>query len=363
MIDPLSLCIPTTTARDNTPSGPPRKLLKPSPDHPDDYILEIDYSSYSDFLECPRKGENSLVFSREGKRDATALNFGRLFHSCEELRLLHGLDDSVRARQRELVAKHYVDNPVAIGEYRNASTMLNVLDRYNSLYAHDGWPGRVHIHEGEKFVERPYKIELCTIPVNDKIPYDRHTLLQPWSATQMWRPDIANVGTEHVVVRNLHIILTGRIDAILSDSNALWVVDHKTSSRGGLEFITAFNLSLQTRGYCWAARRLGIPVVGLIMNAVICRPPTKTGTGLEFDRHTYPYSPDSLDEYENNLRALLSDFVACLVRGYFPQTSRSFKSPCAGCDYEDNCRLPPSQRYADLHSPLYRDIVWTPMHE
>lgn len=363
MIDPLSLHISTQTSRDNTPSGPPRKLLKPSPDHPDDYVLEIDYSSYSSFIDCPRQGENKLIFSREGTRDQTALNFGRLFHSCEELRLVHGLTPEVEARQRELVARHYVDHPVPITEYRNASTMLNVLDRYNKLYANDGWPERVHVHEGEKFVERPYKIPLCSIPVNGQIPYDRHTLLQPWSETQMWRSDIANCGTEHVGVRHIHILLTGRIDAILSDSNVLWVVDHKTSSRGGAEFENAFQLSLQTRGYCWAATRLGIPVAGLIMNALVCRPPTKTGTGLELHRHTYPYSPDSLDEYEDNLRAVLSDFVACLIRGFFPQAGRSFKSPCASCDFSDNCRLPRHQRHADLMSGLYRDIVWSPIHE
>lgn len=359
MIDPLSLCIPLTTSRDSVPSGPPRKLLKPSPDHPDDYVLEIDYSSYSSFLECPRAGENKLVYSREGTRDQTALNFGRLFHSCEELRLEHGLTDIVKAKQREIVARHYVDHPVAIGEYRNAATMLNVLDRYNALYAHDGWPERVHIHEGEKFVERPYKIELCTIPVNDRLPYAESQLSTAYA--ERHGPDA--VGSDNWKVRNLHIILTGRIDAILSDSNVLWVVDHKTSSRGGTEFITAFNLSLQTRGYAWAAHRLGIPVAGLIMNAVVTRPPTKTGTSIEFQRHTYPYSADSLAEYEDNVRALLSDFVACLTRGYFPQASRSFKSPCAGCDFENNCRLPRHQRHNDLMSTLYRDIVWSPIHE
>lgn len=351
MIDPFSLLIDTHTSRDSAPSGSPRKLLKPSPDHPDDYLLEIDYSSISSFLTCPRYGENHLVFHREGTRDQTALNFGRLFHLCEELRLVHGLSDATRQLQRETIAKHYVDHPVPIGEYRNASTMLNVMDRYNSLYASDGWPDRIHIHEDEKFVERAFKIELCTIPVNRTINYDCQQIV----VEGRWNGDFP--------IRSIHILLTGRIDAILSDSNTLWVVDHKTSSRGGKEFEEAFNLSLQTRGYCWAARQLGIPVSGLIMNAAVVRPPTKTGTGVEFHRHTYPYSPDLLAEYEDDMKAHVSDLIHCLVRGFFPQAGRSFKSPCSGCDFQDNCRLPRHQRAADLASALYRDIVWSPLHE
>lgn len=351
MIDPLSLNLTISTSADKTPTGPARRLLIPSPDHPDDYILEVDYSSISSFLECPRMGENVLIHARQSRSDETALNFGRLFHSCEELRLEHGATPEVFTKQRELIARHFVDHPVQPTEYRNASRMLDVLARYNQLYALDGWPERVHIHEGEKFVERPYKIELCSIPVNWTLPYDERQLIT------------TPKGQGPFPVRRIHVILTGRIDCILSDSNALFVVDHKTSSRGGAEYERAFNLSLQTRGYCWAARELGIPVVGLIMNGVIVRPPTKTGTGTEFIRRTYLYSSDLLDEYSENMKQIMSDFIHSLTRGFFPQASRSFKSPCASCDYEDNCRLPRHQRLADLNSSLYQDITWSPIHE
>lgn len=362
MIDPLSLNLTISTSADRVPSGPPRRLLIPSSEHPDDYILEVDYSSISSFLECPRMGENVLVHARQSRGDETPLNFGRLFHSCEELRLEHGSTPEVFARQREVVARHFVDHPVQPTEYRNASRMLDVLSRYNQLYALDGWPERVHTHEGEKFVERPYKVELCTIPVNGPIPYTADQLLTDTSSCTRITTDIGTLETG-IHVRSIHIILTGRIDAILSDSNALFVVDHKTSSRGGAEYERAFNLSLQTRGYCWAARKLGIPVVGLVMNGVVVRPPTKTGTGTEFLRRTYLYSQDLLDEYAENMRNIMSDFIHSLTRGFFPQASRSFKSPCASCDYEDNCRLPRHQRLHDLNSPLYQDITWSPIHE
>jgi len=77
----------------------------------------------------------------------------------------------------------------------------------------------------------------------------------------------------------------------------------------------------------------------------------------------YIYSQESLDEWEKNMHAIASDLVANLVRGYFPQQALSFKSPCAMCDYEGNCALPPHQRANDLASSRYEDVTWSPIHE
>lgn len=353
LLDPLGLpdLDLNGPARPPRPVLPTRKLLRPSPDHPDDYILELDYSSISKYLECPRSFENYLVRSRESEREPVATSFGQLFHSCEELRLEHGLTPAIRQRQTELVADHFLRNPVPPEEYRNSSRMLDVLSLYNERYGQDSWPERIHIHEGHKLVERSFKIPLCTIPVNGYVPYKREALI----AKQL------GVSGE-LFIRSIHVLYTGRIDAVLRDSNYLFVIDHKTSSRGGREFEEAFNLSLQTRGYCWAAHELGIPVSGLIMNAVIVRPLTKTGTGTEFNRHTYFYDAWSLAEWRLNMVDHVSDMVNSLIRGSFPQTARSFKSPCSGCDYQLNCQLPPSQRSGDLASGSYHDVTWDPTH-
>lgn len=271
MLDPLSLSIPF----DHIPAkpvGPTRKLLKPSPDHPDDYIMELDYSSASTFTECPRKSENILVRSRQRNGEGSATSFGRCFHECEEIRLRHGLTDAVRQKQRETVMHHFLQNPVGAGEYRTGDRMLQVLDLYNERYQHDQWPERMLQVDGEPVVERAFKVPLCTIPVNSEVPYTRDQLCE--ERTGFGSTDRA------VRIRNLHIVFTGRIDAVLNENDRLWVIDHKTSSRGGKEFLEAFRLSLQTRGYTWAASKLlGRKVQGLIMNAVVVRPITRTGTG------------------------------------------------------------------------------------
>lgn len=361
MLDPLSISIPLSSPRPERPIHPTRKLLQPSTEHPDDYVLELDYSSLSKFISCPRSAENYLLRSRESVRDSSATQFGKLFHSCEELRLLHGWSDSTKVAQHELIAEHFLHNPPIPGDHRTADRMVDLLQKYNERYINDGWPQRT-FHEGrtEPFVEVPFKVQLCTIPVNADVPYFPGVLVvgKTHPKDGIWLDEAGPLP-----VRNLHIFYTGRIDAVLHDSNLLWVVDHKTSSRGGREFEEAFRLSLQTRGYVWAAQKLlGLPIAGLIMNAVVIRPLTKTGTGTEFNRHSYLYSQASLDEWENNVKAIVSDFVACLLRGYFPQYAQSFKSPCSMCDYAENCALPPEQRSDDLASELFRDVTWNPVH-
>lgn len=371
--DPLSMSIPLQDGRPKKPVYPQRKLLVPSPEHPDDYVLEIDYSNASEITRCARAAENVLVHAREANRPESATGFGDLFHRCEALRLEHGLDATIEVedvlplggtmkrmvsipdRQRELVAEYFLYNPPRPDDHRTAARMVDVLDEYNRRYKDDGWTNKVYKDETRMYVEVPFKIGLTTIAVNAPLPYPRQLVIKDShddTDRNAWP-----------VVRNIHVIYTGKIDLVMHDSNLLWVTDHKTSSRGGDEFWSAFNLSLQTRGYAYAAQKVtGHKIAGLIVNALIIRPLTKTGKGTEFDRRSFFYSEDSYTEFEWNMKALVTDFVAMLVRGYFPQYARSFKSPCQGCGYHENCRLPVSQRAADLASDLYRDVTWNPMH-
>lgn len=353
MIDPLSLNISLAPKAPPRPVLPQRKLLQPIPDSPDSYVLEIDNSTLEHYTLCPRSFENYGVRARQKDRDVSPLEFGHLFHECEELRLTHGLTDAVRARQQELVMAHFVQYPVAPTDHRTAHRMLRLLEQYNSLYARDTWPESVlRDHEGQHFVERPFKIPLCTLNLNVLLPYYESELV------------VGSNKREKLFVRSLHIVWTGRIDVVLRQGNAVFVVDHKTSSRGGSEFFDAFTLSSQTVGYCWAAQKiLDLPVFGFILNAIIIKPPTKTlYDNNELVRQTYFYSSDRILEWEDNVKSILTTLITDLQSGYFPQMARSFRSPCAMCDYTENCALPRHQRAADLQTSIYRDVTWDPTH-
>lgn len=361
LLDPLSISIPLASPsipRPNNPSHPTRKLLQPSPSHSDDYILEVDNSSMEKFSTCPRAAENYLVHSRESAYDSSATSFGKLFHSCEELRLLHGLTPAVIQRQKELVVEHFLNSPVPPDDHRTAERMIQVLDMYNTRYVNDGWPEKVYTHAGHKMVEKAFKVQLCTIHLNETLPYYRSELVvNKDSIVDPTRED-------SLFIRDLHILWTGRIDIILSDSNALWITDHKTSSIGGETYYEDFRLSSQTVGYAWAAQKiLGVPIAGLILNALIIKRPTmKVSNNTELDRRSYHYSQDRLVEWELNAKDLVSEFVSKLVNGYFPQKTKWCMGKYGKCPYHSNCCLPREQRAVDLSSDQFRNVTWNPIH-
>lgn len=370
MIDPMSsgpsassFSIPTAGIGAPVSPHPTRKLLQPSPDHPDDYVLELDYSSTAKINECWRQGENYLIHSRESRRDSSATSFGKLFHECEELRLRNGYSDALVQRQRELVSSHFVSHPVSPTDHRTAPRMLAVLDQYKGRYEFDGWEKKIVQYEDGPLIERPFKIPLCSVELDIDVPYQYQQLVVDSSVLK--DPTDPHYRFNTFRIRNLHFVYTGRVDLAIEDSGYIFTVDHKTSSMGGREFEDYFRLSLQTRGYTWALQRiLQRPVNGFILNALIIKAPTKSVyNNTELDRKTYFYSQDSLDEWELTMHAICEDFAHKLVRGHFPQTGpRSFKSICPKCDYQENCILPRAQRAADLASPLYRDVTWNPVH-
>lgn len=362
MIDPLSLG-PITFDRPAIqvprPVLPTRRLLQPT-SVPGEFILETDYSSLSNYMECPRMYENYSIHSREASVDTPATNFGKLFHTCEEYRLRHGYSPETLAAQRDIIEQHYLTTVYPPSDYRSAARMNSVLAAYYAINAFDGWPERIVKVNDEPLIERPYKVPLMTVEVNARVPYAAGALIVPNLTLPENHVDENEYG---FFVSRIHVVLTGRIDAVVAEGPLLWVIDHKTTSRGGKEFEEYFRLSNQTRGYTWAASKLtGLPLAGLILNAVIIRPPTKTGVATEFDRKSYPYRPDSLEEYEANMRQLIRTIIFSLTSGYFQQHSLSFKSPCVGCAYHDNCQLPVNQRWADLASDFYQDVTWSPLH-
>lgn len=282
------------------------------------------------------------------------MDFGSLFHKCEAERLLHGMVEATTWKQVRLISDHFQVHPPTPDDHRTATRMTELLSKYNGLYLGDQWPERIYRHEGEKVVERPFKVGLTTIEVNGQLPYSQQLLLG-----QLGDNELGNA----VPVRNLHILWTGIFDAILQDSNFLWVVDHKTTSMGGSFYENSFHLSSQTLGYCWAAQQiLSVPITGLMLNEIICRAPAKTARATtpreEFSRQPFFYSQDRITEWYESTCHIVSDFVSSLLRGYFPLSGpKSFMSPCNQCDYHLNCQLSREQRAADLASECYRDVT------
>lgn len=75
------------------------------------------------------------------------------------------------------------------------------------------------------------------------------------------------------------------IDLVYEDSSGLWAMDHKF--RGRFEDTQNMRLDPQLTVYHWAAELLGYPLVGVVYNEVLTKPPTipkLTPTGRSLER-------------------------------------------------------------------------------
>ena len=64
------------------------------------------------------------------------------------------------------------------------------------------------------------------------------------------------------------ILYAGRFDMLGRFHNAIMVVDEKTSSRLGDQWLSSWNLRGQLTGYCWGARSFGVDVAGCIIRGI-----------------------------------------------------------------------------------------------
>lgn len=89
----------------------------------------------------------------------------------------------------------------------------------------------------------------------------------------------------------------GFADGLLKDGNGnLWIAELKSTD--SLSKVTSLVESLQTKLYIWAARQMGYPVVGAMLDVVRTFKPVRKPLALEesFDRRWLQPSPEQLQE-------------------------------------------------------------------
>lgn len=314
-----------------------------------DLSLSIDNSTLERFQTCPKSAE-FYVIDRRQRPSSAAMSYGSAIHKGMELFYLYGCSDAVWERVMDVVTKHFYAAPVAMGEWRTLEQCLETLRRYRVEYA-DKEIIQVMEHNGAPFVEQSFNLPLGTIPVDAMVPYPLRLLTGEGDAIVPFH------------VRNIHVNWTGRIDiaAHFPCDDRPWVVDHKTTSIKGDQFYKQFELSQQTIGYCWALRELlGQVPAGLMLNVIVGRQPTRTGTAVEFDRQRFFYSVEQLEEWHEDILLQCADFCAHMLRGAFPRSRVWCMGKYGQCPYFDVCSIPSGQRADVLASSSYVNVDWDP---
>lgn len=287
-----------------------------------DGALFLDASTLTRYLACPRSFEYYKLEARESAGDSDALLFGQLVHSCLHK---HYLDDFYNIN--DFINAFYAEHPnLGEGNHRTADFAMRLIHQYRTTYQLEPFD---IVRQGTlSLIELPFAVPLGSITLPD--------------------------GTSIVIV------WTGRVDLVTHwpQDNAIYVVDHKTSSMEGDTFWASFHLDQAQQGYCWAVQEvLGKPVAGFMINALIC---TRAGN-IKLARNKYWLDQETLAEWRHNTLQVVENLIADHQRGYFAM----HKTACVGrfgrCEYHPVCTCAPSARHLQLHTNQYQDVTWSPL--
>lgn len=337
------------------PQGKVRKLLKRSASGPDDYILEIDWSSLESFLVCKRSTLWKLVLSRSTYQ-TPALTYGSACHAALEVYYrsvamgLDPADPSLLAEMFHAGERCFMQAPPPTGEWRDYNQFCVNIQKY--LKEESTKPLIPKIINGSPAVELPFAVPLAEM-------LDLHkTFVFPPSV--LVEDETNDAG--YLFVRHLTVVWTGIIDLVNEQNGQTWITDHKTSSVAGDSLFKGYELSQQFRGYQWAAEKLlGYEIHGVVANVLAGRKPTKTGKSFELLRRFYPYPRHRIDEWPSGVIALIEDFIHALTTGKFPEETQWCVGKYGTCPYFDVCSEPPELRHLMLSSDRYCDNVWQPL--
>jgi len=326
--------------------------------------LFIDNSSMNSYFQCPRMGAYSYSLKRKPASPSPALIFGGAIHEALEVRYRthHDkkmIDEAVTDDMIAAFSDYYDEHATEldVSEYRNLSYGISTILEYCTKNRYE--QPNTHYLNGEPCVEIPFALPVGQFDINDTI----------WVTD----PDLNNGDPTTRHVGTITIWLTGKIDMIVRKHGGLWLLDHKTSSMGGAGFTEEFQTSTQFKGYAWAAEQLlGQHVLGVIINALICRKPKRDGSiNFEFYKESIPLAREHVSEWRNTFLTAVSTFITQHIdQTSFTSPEQSFPmqtSWCKGkygrCKFFDVCTLVPAQRQAMLYSGIYTDDTWSPIAE
>jgi len=286
----------------------------------------IDSSSMSQVMECPRKAEYYILRKREPSEERMALVYGKAVHLA-----LANIMTGDTSKTPEQVQAEYKD--INTDDWRTMSQVFATIRAYETHYLMDSF--ELMHKDGKPLVEIPFAIPLG----------------------ELHYPGIPNP---------IPVIWQGRVDSIVSFEGRAYVMDHKTCSVFQGTYFDAYRKSAQMIGYTWAAQQILGPtqrVEGSVINLLISRKPTKTGTANEFKREIFVYSDEDIHEWKENILATSYTWFDYIVKGNFPMYTKQCVGQYGRCPYYDVCHTPKAHRETVLTSNLYKDVTWSPFKE
>jgi hypothetical protein len=322
--------------------------------------LFIDNSTLSTITTCPRKAAYGVLARRQQCKPRAALFFGGAIHKALEVRDMEQQILCTAAIEEKMINAlvEYFSDCDDSDDYRNLSYAIRTIEQYNKTFPADPQVA-ITLPSGEVAVELPFALPMGEVHICDS----------------MWvkDPDINNGDPQFRHIDTIQIVFTGKMDRICEKNGRKFLLDHKTTSMGGPTFFDEFYTSHQFRGYKWATEQLlGIEVAGVIINALVCRPPLKSGSvNYTFDRQEILIDSDQVRDWQTSFLQAVETFLGYHVgqpeqerpESAYPMHTNTCIGKYGKCEFFDVCQLTPAHRNAMLFSGLYETNTWNPLED
>lgn len=338
----------------------PRRRILQAVDDQDNYVLQIDNSTLETYVTCPRSYAFNNIYGRSPE-PKSALTFGSAIHRGLELyyknRPVNEIIEGVVATfpsKSDSFLDELLGAETSSREWRTPELAVDTILEYMKTYPKECETWEVMTFNGEPAVEIGFSIPLMETKIDSLCNWPQSTLV------------VGSNDHSPFHVKNLTVFWTGKLDLLvrMRQSGAIKVLDHKTSSIASGQFLDDFILSQQTLGYTWAGREmLEEPVDGLILDLIVNRQPTRTGTARALSRYPYPYPEWRLDEWRTNVVSHIIKLLHDLFQLDFPMSPKWCIGKYGKCPYHSICSLPPEQRLDALEGSGFTDNTWSPLAE
>ena len=298
-----------------------------------DGVFLIDNSSIEKF-KCPRAWQYNELFLKTPVAARAGANFGSTIHRGLETRYnlvgTNAVDAACAVAIETSMHEWLEQNPQPTNDFRNFDHACQMMRVYNHIYGREGFKILTN-HIGKPIIEASFALPFGTL-------------------------------------MNTPIFYCGKIDLGIEDNNGIWSFDHKTAFQFGDSFSKQMGMDGGQLGYCWALGQvLGKKPQGYIIDAIRVRRPTvKQQTigeapidATDFSRTPYYVSQDMLDEWREDVMAIIKNIFLCHEADLFPRHRWQCTNKFGICEYYDICSTPREQRHMILNSNLFEENKWT----
>jgi hypothetical protein len=149
------------------------------------------------------------------------------------------------------------------------------------------------------------------------------------------------------------LIWCGRADQVVSYAGGTYISDEKTTTSLGSSWARQWDLRSQFTGYCWAARRAGLRVDGVLVRGIsILKTKYETAEAIT-------YRPEwQIERWFNQTLEDINDCLAQWKRGAFRYNLDHACSEYGGCPFRQVCLAQDPQPFLDV---AFERRQWNPL--